>query len=211
MLRSYPRRSRSTRSSSPLVERPAPRTTNRGNTQAMWRKSVGLAKQFVSMLGYSESFGQSLPIFVTDNGKTCNRTCRGHYNSQAAVPASTEKRDSAGGSEQPIPSKVFCAGDESRANGTKSLWVETAKASPRLARQLVRLLKQIGRKRNGEIELNVPHELLAEVTAMTQFTVSRLLSEWQAQGVVRVRRGAITIRSYSVLKCLFQESRDSAA
>ena len=85
--------------------------------------------------------------------------------------------------------------------------VETTKASPRLARQLVRLMKQIGRKRNGEIELNVPHELLAEMTAMTQFTVSRLLSEWQAQGVVRVRRGAITIRSYSALKCLFQESR----
>ena len=89
--------------------------------------------------------------------------------------------------------------------------LETAKASPRLARQLVRLLKQIGQKRNGEIEVNVPHELLAEMTAMTQFTVSRFLSEWQAQGVVRVRRGAITIRNYRALKCLSQESRGSAA
>jgi hypothetical protein len=141
VLRSYPRRSRSTGSSSPLVERPAPRTTNSGNTQAMWRKSVGLAKQFVSMLGYSESFAQSLPILVTDNGKTCNRTCRGHYNSQAAVPASTEKRDSAGGVNSPS-SPNFSTRETNLAQMKQRVCeVETCKASPRLARQLVRLLR----------------------------------------------------------------------
>lgn len=89
--------------------------------------------------------------------------------------------------------------------------LETARASPRLARQLVSLLKQIGKKRNGEIEIEVTHELLAGMASMTESTVSRFLCEWQAQGVVRVRRGLVTIRSYSALKCLSQESRGSAA
>lgn len=91
--------------------------------------------------------------------------------------------------------------------GRRVCEISTAKAAPRLALELVRLLKQIGRKSNGQIEIAVPHEWLAEMTAMTECNVSRILRKWQAQGVVTVRRGIVDVRSYEDLKRLCQEPR----
>jgi CRP-like cAMP-binding protein len=85
--------------------------------------------------------------------------------------------------------------------------VATVKASSRLARELVRLLKQIGQKRNGQREIKIPHEWVAEMAAMSQFTVSRFLAEWERRGVVSVRHGIIAIKNYKSLKCLCRESR----
>ena len=85
--------------------------------------------------------------------------------------------------------------------------VATAKASSRLALELVRLLKQIGQKRNGQREIKIPHEWVAEMVAMSQFTVSRFLAEWERQGVVSVRHGTITIQNYASLKRLCREPR----
>ena len=88
----------------------------------------------------------------------------------------------------------------------KVVETSTAKASSRLALELVRLVRQIGRKSNGKIQVAIPHEWLAEMTAMTQYNVSRILSKWQRQGVVSVRRGIIDIQNYDGLKLLCQES-----
>jgi len=85
--------------------------------------------------------------------------------------------------------------------------VATARASARLARELVRLLKQIGQKRNGQREIRIPHEWVAEMAAMSQFTVSRFLAEWERRGVVSVKHGTITIQNYKSLKGLCRESR----
>ena len=85
--------------------------------------------------------------------------------------------------------------------------VATAGASSRLARELVRLLKQIGQKRNGQREIKIPHEWVAEMVAMSQFTVSRFLAEWERQGVVSVRHGTIAIQNYKSLKRLCREPR----
>lgn len=85
--------------------------------------------------------------------------------------------------------------------------VATARASSRLARELVRLLKQIGQKRNGQREIKIPHEWVAEMAAMSQFTVSRFLAEWERQGVVSVRHGTIAIQNYKSLKDFCRESR----
>jgi CRP-like cAMP-binding protein len=84
--------------------------------------------------------------------------------------------------------------------------VATVRASSRLARELVRLLKQIGQKRNGQREIKIPHEWVAEMAAMSQFTVSRFLAEWERRGVVSVRHGIIAIKNYKSLKCLCRES-----
>lgn len=85
--------------------------------------------------------------------------------------------------------------------------ISTATASPRLAHTLVRLLGQMGRESNGEIEINIPQESMAQMTAMTPFTVSRVLSKWEQQGLVSVRRGRIAVRSYDGLLRLCQRSR----
>jgi CRP/FNR family transcriptional regulator, nitrogen oxide reductase regulator len=49
--------------------------------------------------------------------------------------------------------------------------ISTAKASPRLAYALVRLLNQIGRKSNGRIEIDILEESVAQMTAMSPFTL----------------------------------------
>lgn len=85
--------------------------------------------------------------------------------------------------------------------------VATNKASSRLARELIRLLKQIGQKRNGQTEIRIPHEWVAALAAMSQFTVSRFLAEWERRGVVSVRHGTIAIQDYKSLKRLCREPR----
>ncbi len=85
--------------------------------------------------------------------------------------------------------------------------VATEKASARLAGELLRLQKQIGRKRNGQREIKIRHEWVAEMAAMSEFTVSRFLAEWERQGVVSVRHGTIAIQDYKSLKSLCREPR----
>lgn len=85
--------------------------------------------------------------------------------------------------------------------------VATAKAPTRLARELLRLQKQIGRKRNGQSEIKIPHEWVAGMVAMSEFTVSRFLAEWERRGVVSVRHGTIAIHDYKSLKGLCREPR----
>jgi CRP-like cAMP-binding protein len=80
--------------------------------------------------------------------------------------------------------------------------VATELASPRLAHTLVRLIDQMGHKVNSHVEIKVSQEALAQMTAMTTFTVSRLLTNWENQGMLRVRRGAIEIHSFLPLLSL---------
>lgn len=80
--------------------------------------------------------------------------------------------------------------------------VSTETVSPRLAHSLVRLLDQIGHKVSSHIEINVSQEALAQMTAMTSFTVCRLLTNWEEQGFVKLRREKIEIHSVSRLLSL---------
>jgi CRP/FNR family transcriptional regulator, polysaccharide utilization system transcription regulator len=73
--------------------------------------------------------------------------------------------------------------------------VSTEMVAPRLAHQMVRLLKQIGHKVNGHVEINVTQEVLAQMTSMTAEVVCRLLKNWENQGLLRLRRKAIEIHS----------------
>jgi CRP/FNR family transcriptional regulator, nitrogen oxide reductase regulator len=77
--------------------------------------------------------------------------------------------------------------------------VSTATVAPRLAHTLVRLIGQVGYKSNGHLEIDLQQELVAQMTAMTPFTVSRMLSRWEEQGLVSLRRGAIVVRDYKAL------------
>src|SRR2546429_5004920 len=60
-------------------------------------------------------------------------------------------------------------------------------------------------KRNGQREIKIRHEWVAEMAAMSEFTVSRFLAEWERQGVVSVRHGTIAIQDYKSLKSLCRE------
>jgi CRP-like cAMP-binding protein len=80
--------------------------------------------------------------------------------------------------------------------------VATEKVGPRVARQLVRLLEQIGRPVNGEVEVCLSREDLAQMTGTTLFTVSRLLSAWEARGMVKPRREAVTVCDVESLRAM---------
>ena len=68
-------------------------------------------------------------------------------------------------------------------------------ARQRLATVLVNLASGIGHAVPGGIELDVNNEELANEANVTPFTASRLLSEWQRNGMVVKNRGKVLLRS----------------
>jgi CRP-like cAMP-binding protein len=82
----------------------------------------------------------------------------------------------------------------------------TERVSLRVARQLVRLKDKIGRPVGGSVEIGLSREELARMTGTTLFTVSRLLSGWEACGMVRPSREAVTICNLELLRSVCEES-----
>jgi CRP-like cAMP-binding protein len=80
----------------------------------------------------------------------------------------------------------------------------TEKVGPRVARQVVRLLEQIGRPLDGAVVIGVSREELAQMTGTTLFTVSRLFSAWEALGFVKPRREAVVISNVEALRAIAQ-------
>jgi len=68
-------------------------------------------------------------------------------------------------------------------------------APQRLAAILVNLAQGIGHKVPKGVELDVTNEELAAAANVTHFTASRLISQWQKQGVLVKSRGRILLRS----------------
>ena len=83
--------------------------------------------------------------------------------------------------------------------------VATDKVGARVALQLLRLLKTIGRPVEGGVEVGLSREELAQMTGTTLFTVSRLLSAWEARGVVRPLREAVAICDIPSLCAISEE------
>jgi len=73
--------------------------------------------------------------------------------------------------------------------------LSTERVARRLARTLLRLAAQLGRKTDEGILLDLPlsRQNLAELTGTTLFTVSRLLSAWESEGLLRSSREQVTI------------------
>ena len=82
--------------------------------------------------------------------------------------------------------------------------VSTETVAPRLAHGLTRLLDQIGRKVNSHVEINVSQEALAQMTSMASFTVCRILTNWENQGLLKVRREVIEIHNVPGLLGLYK-------
>lgn len=71
----------------------------------------------------------------------------------------------------------------------------TEKVERRIARVLLRLVAQMGTKVDGGIELSFTRQDLAEMSGTTLYTVSRVLSEWERQGLVETGRERVLIRN----------------
>jgi CRP-like cAMP-binding protein len=72
----------------------------------------------------------------------------------------------------------------------------------RLARTLMRLLDQIGRPVAYGVMIALSQEDVALIAGTTLFTVSRLLSKWQAAGMLHTGRQAIVVRDIERLATL---------
>ena len=72
----------------------------------------------------------------------------------------------------------------------------TEKVERRVARAVLRLARHAGRKIDAGILIDLPlsRQDLAEMTGTTLFTVSRILSAWEAAGLVEVGRERVVIR-----------------
>lgn len=70
----------------------------------------------------------------------------------------------------------------------------TEKVERRIARSLLRLAAQMGTKMEGGIELSFTRQDLAEMSGTTLYTVSRVLSGWERQGLVETGRERVLIR-----------------
>lgn len=73
----------------------------------------------------------------------------------------------------------------------------TERVERRIALTVLRLAGQIGRRLEGEkplVELPLSRQEIAEAAGTTLFTVSRVLAEWERQGLVQAGRERVVIR-----------------
>jgi len=78
---------------------------------------------------------------------------------------------------------------------TRMLEMVTSQVEQRVAHALLRLAHQAGRKTPEGIEIDFPitRQDIAEMTATTLHTVSRLMSAWEEKGIVSSGRQKVTI------------------
>ncbi|MBT3602475.1 MAG: Crp/Fnr family transcriptional regulator [Candidatus Latescibacteria bacterium] len=83
----------------------------------------------------------------------------------------------------------------------------TERVEQRVARALVRLVRQSGRKIKEGILIDIPlsRQDLAEMTGTTLFTVSRILSGWEHQNLVETGREKVIITAPHALTSLAED------
>ena len=81
----------------------------------------------------------------------------------------------------------------------------TEKVAPRVARQLIRLQEQVGSPPKAGVEIGLSGEGLAQMTGTTEYTVNRLLSSWEAHGLVTCRRDSLVISDIRALRKVIEE------
>ena len=83
----------------------------------------------------------------------------------------------------------------------------TERVERRVARALLRLVHDAGRRVEAGMEISFPvsRQDIAEMTGTTLFTVSRLLSAWEAQGIVRSGRQHIVLTKPHALVAIAED------
>ncbi len=82
--------------------------------------------------------------------------------------------------------------------------LSTEEVERRVAHALLRLVRRAGRREEGGIRIDFPltRQDIAEMTGTTLHTVSRLLSAWEAQGIVKSARRKIAVTDEARLAAL---------
>jgi CRP-like cAMP-binding protein len=83
--------------------------------------------------------------------------------------------------------------------------IATERVSRRVALALLRIGKQVGHAPNGEVEVFLSREELAQLTGTTLFTISRLMSKWSEMEIVTPRREAVVILNVDLLAKMSEE------
>ena len=100
-----------------------------------------------------------------------------------------------------------------RLQDTQARVVElsTQQVEQRIAGAVLRLVTQSGRKTSEGIEIDFPisRQDLAEMTGSTLHTVSRLLSAWEGEGIVRSGRQKVTVTDPHKLMLIAENRRKS--
>jgi CRP-like cAMP-binding protein len=77
-------------------------------------------------------------------------------------------------------------------------------AASRLSHQIMRLIDQVGYRKNGAVQIDISREELAQLIGTTMYTVSRLVAEWDKKGIVRAGRGTVSVQNLKELEHLSQ-------
>ncbi|SIT55666.1 Cyclic nucleotide-binding protein [Mesorhizobium prunaredense] len=91
--------------------------------------------------------------------------------------------------------------------------MSTQQVEQRIAHALLRIVSQSGRKTPEGIEIDFPitRQDIAEMTGTTLHTVSRLLSAWEDQGIVRSGRQKVTVTDPHALMLVSEHRRKGPA
>jgi CRP-like cAMP-binding protein len=103
----------------------------------------------------------------------------------------------------------------SRLQDTQAQVMEmsTQQVEQRIAHALLRIVSQSGHKTDEGIEIDFPisRQDIAEMTGTTLHTVSRLLSAWEYQGIVRSGRQKVTVTNPHALMLVAENRRKGPA
>jgi CRP-like cAMP-binding protein len=86
----------------------------------------------------------------------------------------------------------------------------TERVERRVARALLRLVHEAGRRVDKGVEIDFPisRQDIAEMTGTTLFTVSRLLSAWEERGIVKSGRQRIVLTKPPALVAIAEDIPD---
>lgn len=83
----------------------------------------------------------------------------------------------------------------------------TERVERRVARALLRLVHEAGRRvdQGVAVDFPIPRQDIAEMTGTTLFTVSRLLSAWEDQGIVQSSRQHVVLTKPHALVAIAED------
>ena len=82
--------------------------------------------------------------------------------------------------------------------------VSTEKVATRLSSELVRLARRVGQKSDEQVQIAISQRDLAQLTGTTLFSVSRILGQWEEQGIVRPQRQGVVVLNILALESMSQ-------
>lgn len=78
--------------------------------------------------------------------------------------------------------------------------IATERVAKRVAMALLRLSKQVGKTHPAGIQVQLSRGELAQLVGTTLFTISRILSRWDEEGIVLARREAVVLCNSAYLE-----------